>query len=218
MKWINVSCPLILLFHICTGSVSQPTWADESSPWKATPSTELLQLLEDVHEQYGPDTVSLLGLLLHTTNHSGSVLTASVRVNGPEKRANSTFLSFQVETGLIFNTTTTDQATRLSTLWKKILAESFARLKTLHVPADGVTVSLHYYHRPYGDLEDESDLTDEPGTAEEAKFYFKGEQLQAFLGNTLPAQDLISHSLILVNNTPVVLVLPQEKTEDDERE
>jgi hypothetical protein len=218
MNWMNISCSLVLLFHIFTSSVSKPTWADESGPWNAAPSTELLQLLEDVHERYGPDTVSLLGLLLHATNHSGSVLTASVRVNDPEKLENSTFLSFQVETGLIFNTTTADQATRLSTLWKKILAESFARLKTLQVPADGVTVSLRYYHRPYGDIEDESDLTDEPGTAEEAKFYFEGEQLQAFLGNMLPAQDLISHTLILVNNTPVVLVLPKEKTAGGNRE
>jgi hypothetical protein len=196
-------------------STSQQLWAAEGETRGAPPPTELLKLLEEVNQQYGPDAVVLLGSLLHAANHSGSLLTASVRLNGIEIRNNSSFLTFQVETGLIFNTTTSDQISRLSTLWRKILAEAFARLRNLQVPTDGILVSLRYYHRPYGNTKDLSELTDAPGTVEEAKFYFGGELLRAFLNNKLAAQELIAGTSILLNNTPAALTLPPHRTEQE---
>lgn len=199
-------CWLVLLLFL---SINRPSWAAEGSPWSTQPSTELLQLLEGVNQQYGPDAVALLGLLLHAANQSGSVLTASVRINGTETRQNATFLTFQVETGLIFNTETMDQATRLFTLWSKILAEAFSHLKSLQVPADGVMVSLQYYHRPYGGISEVYELTDQPGVSEEARFYFGGEPLRAFLQKEVSAKELLARSFILLDNTPTALQLPE---------
>jgi hypothetical protein len=209
---------LSYFFIVVALSASQQLWAAEGETWGAAPSTELLKLLEEVNQQYGPDAVVLLGSLLHAANHSGSLLTASVRINGTEIRDNSSFLTFQVETGLIFNTTTSDHISRLSTLWRKILAEAFARLRNLQVPTDGILVSLRYYQRPYGDTKDLSELTDAPGTVEEAKFYFGGESLRAFLDNKLAAQELIARTSILLNNTPVAFTLPPHRTEQEEAE
>src|ERR1700704_4170362 len=83
---------------------------EENLPWGGgTPSAELFKLLQDLNKQYGPDTVTLVSWLLDAATHSGSILTASVKVNGNETRESANFLVFQVDTGLIFNTRTVDQ-------------------------------------------------------------------------------------------------------------
>lgn len=199
---LHLSWCLCLLL-LSAGGIGHPTWGAERTPWGTTPTTGLLQLLDTLHQHYGPDTVALVGSLLYAANHSGSVLTASVRVNGPEVREGKTFLGFEVETGLIFNTNTLDQPARLSVLWRDILAEAFANLKTMRVPTDGILVHLRYHHRPYHEGEDVSELTDAPGETEDAKFYFGGESLQAFLSKDLSAQDLLARTAVLVNNAPV---------------
>jgi hypothetical protein len=183
--------------------IEYSTWAAEGTPWGNAPTAELLQLLDTLRQHYGPDTVVLLGSLLHAANHSGSVLTTSVRVNGPQVREGKTFLEFEVETGLIFNTNVTDQPARLYAVWRDILAEAFANLKTIHVPTDGILIHLRYHHRPYTPGEDVSTLSDVPGEIEEAKFYFSGESLQQFLNKDLSAQDLLARTTVLINNVPV---------------
>lgn len=184
--------------------------SDKKNPWEkgSLSSPELGNLLRDLHVKYGPDTVSLLGSLLNATIYSGSVLTASVRVNDPEDRENKKFLVFRVETGIIFNTRTHNQSSRLIMLWTKIIDKAFAQHDTIQVPADGVMIDLLSYQKSYPESDDISQHVDEPGTIEEVKFYFPAEPLQAFLRKELPAPVLLARSAILVGNAAVTLVLP----------
>jgi len=168
----------------------------------------LFKLLQDLDRQYGPDTVTLVSWLLDAATHSGSVLTASVQVNGNETREDAKFLVFQVDTGIIFNTRTEDQNGRLTVLWEKILAKAFVHLDTLRVPADGVMVNLLYHYKSFPETDDLSEHVDEPGPIEEAKFYFRTDPLRAFLSKELSPQILLSRSQVLINDTPIIFTLP----------
>jgi hypothetical protein len=167
-----------------------------------------MELLKDLNQQYGPDTVTLVSWLLDAATRSGSVLTASVKVNGKETKDNRQFLVFQVDTGIIFNTQTVDQNSRLTVLWEKILAKAFARLETTRFPADGVMVDLLYHSKSFPETDDSADHIDEPGPIEEAKFYFRTDPLRAFLSKELSPQVLLTRSRVLVNDVPVTMTLP----------
>jgi len=165
-------------------------------------------LLQDLNHQYGPDAVTLVTWLLDAAARSGSVLTASVQVNGNETREDAKFLVFQVDTGIIFNTRTVDQNGRLAVLWEKILAKAFTHLETLQVPADGVVVNLLYHYKSFPETDALSEHVDEPGPVEEAKFYFRTDPLQAYLQKELSPQTLLARSQVLINDTPATLTLP----------
>lgn len=184
-----------------------PSTADEDQPWGSSPPQELLNLLQEIHERYGTDAVTLVSWLLDATVRSGSILTASIKVNGLEDHASQRFLAFQVQTGIIFNTLALDQAGRLNALWERILAPTFTHLDTLTVPADGVAINLLYNHKPYQNAEELRRTLDDTGTPEEAKFYFPTEALRAYLNRTLSAQGLINRSTVTVNRMPVRLLL-----------
>jgi len=177
--------------------------AENDSPWEKSRSPQLGQLLRELNQQYGPDTVSLMSWLNEASIHSGSVLTSSIQVNGKETRENITFLVFQVETGIIFNTQTVDQAGRLIALWEKILAKAFSHFDTLRVPADGVTVILLSHCQSFPETDNLSDHVDEPGPIEEVKFYFPGESLREYLGKQLSAQALLARTQVFINGAPV---------------
>jgi len=188
--------------------VAQNTYADEALPGVGVPTPEVVKLLKELNQQYGPDTVTLVSWLLDTAAHSGSVLTAAVRVTGNETREDATFLVFWVVTGLIFNTRTLNQTDRVTALWDKILAKAFSHLDTLKVPADGIMVDLLYHYKSFAETADLTEHVDDPGPVEEAKFYFPGDPLRAFLSKEISPQTLLSRSQVLVNDTPVILTLP----------
>ncbi len=168
-------------------------------------------MLQELHQKYGPDTIALLGRLLDTSRRSGGLLTASVEVSGIETQQEQTFLTFQVKTGLIYNSLVLSQTERLIDLWTKIVAQSFMAFRTLEFPADGILLALHYHSRPYGSLEDLNQDLDDPsqaGEAGEARFYFSEQSLQAFLSEELSAQELLTRTTILANGRPVALQLP----------
>lgn len=181
----------------------------EGLPWPGgAPSTELFKLLQELNHKYGPDTVTLVSWLLDSAVHSGSVLTSSAKVDGDEIHQERKFLVFLVDTGIIFNTRKMDQNGRLTALWEKILARTFARLETLQVPADGVLIRLLYHSKSFPETESFAEQVDEPGAVEEAKFYFLSEQMRAFLGKELSPQALLTRSEVFVNGSPVIFILP----------
>jgi hypothetical protein len=201
-------CSWLVLFLLVIAQEARP---QEGLPWGGgAPPAELFKLLQDLNRQYGPDTVTLVSWLLDAATRSGSVLTASVQVNGNESREDIKFLVFQVDTGIIFNTRTADQNGRLTVLWDKILAKAFTHLETLRVPADGVMVNLLYHYKSFPETDDLSEHVDEPGPIEEAKFYFRTDPLRAYLSKELSPQILLSRSQVLINNTPAILTLPDE--------
>jgi hypothetical protein len=184
------------------GEVPETPWSGGFS------SPELVQLLRDLNLRYGPDTVSLVGSLLNAAVHSGSVLTATIRVEGNEARDGADFLVFRVETGIIFNTRTLNQTGQLTVLWDKVLYAALSKFESLELPADGVMIDLFYYKKSFPETDPLYEHVDEPGVLEEVKFYFPGKPLAAFLRKKLAAQTLLSQSVILIADTPVQLILP----------
>lgn len=187
--------------------------AIDDNPWARTLPPGLSELLENLHRKYGPDTIALLGRLLDTATRSGGLRTASVEVTGEETREGQTFLTFQVETGLVLNSRLLRQTDQLGVLWKKIIARAFAAFPALEFPTDGVLITLRYHHKPYTTREELYEGIDEPGTGGEAKFYFQEESLQTFLQGKVSAQALLTQTTILANNLPVTLLLPTSPAE-----
>ena len=184
----------------------EPLWQHESAR-----SPELGQLLRELNQKYGPDTVSLLSWLNDATIRSGSVLTATVSVTGKETKASTTFLVFQVETGIIFNTQKEDQTSRLRTVWEKILVDAFSHLDNMQVPTDGVRIDLLSHCKSFAVTDALADHVDEPGPIENVKFYFSGDPLRAYIRKQLSAQALFAHTEVLVNDVPVTFS-PAENT------
>jgi len=202
----KILCCSLVVFLL---AFNREAHTQEGLPWQGgPPSVELMKLLKELNQQYGPDTVTLVSWLLDAATRSGSVLTASVKVNGTETRENRQFLVFQVDTGIIFNTQTIDQNGRLTALWEQILAKALTRLETARFPADGVMVDLLYHSKSFPETDDITDHIDEPGPVEEAKFYFRTDPLRAFLNKELSPQALLTRSHILVNDVPVTITLP----------
>lgn len=181
----------------------------QDPPWNRTLPPGLTELLQDIHQKYGPDAVALLGRLLDTATRSGGILTSSVEVQGTETQgqADETFLVFHVETGLIFHSDRSSQPERLLSLWKKIIAQSFASFSALQFPTDGVLISLRYHHKVYANQDELYDTIDEPGTQGHAKFYFLGTSLQAFLKDEISSQELLTQATILADGAPLRLQL-----------
>ena len=209
MKKIVWVCGLFVLTLFSTTAHS-----GDELPWNPDRSPELGKLLRELNQRYGADTVSLLSWLNDASiHHKRSVLTATVGVDGKETRDNLSFLVFKVETGVIFNTNTTDQASRLVDLWEQVLAKAFSHFTTLTVPSDGIMINLLSYCKAFAEKDDLGDHVDEPGPIEEVKFYFPGQSLGAYLGKELSAQTLLSRSSVLVNGTHTLIFLPGEGTE-----
>lgn len=186
--------------------------AIDDNPWGHTLPPGLSELLENLHQKYGPDTIALLGRLLDTATRSGGLQTASVEVTGTETREDHTFLTFQVETGLILNSRLLSQTDQLGVLWTKIIARAFAAFNALEFPTDGVLISLRYHYKSYTNREELYEGIDQPGTEGKAKFYFPEESLQAFLKDEISAQELLAQATVLANDLPVILLLPAART------
>jgi hypothetical protein len=199
LRW---SVFLLLLMQTTSSFAEEPLWQHESAR-----SPELGKLLRELNQKYGPDTVSLLSWLNDATIRSGSVLTATVSVTGQETKANTTFLVFQVETGIIFNTQKEDQTSRLQTLWEKILVDAFRHLNDMQMPTDGIRIDLLSHCKSFAATDTLADHIDEPGPIENVKFYFSGDQLRAYLRKQLSVQALFARTAVLVNDVPVTFSL-----------
>lgn len=195
LRW---SVFLLLLMQTASSFAEEPLWQHESAR-----SPELGKLLRELNQKYGPDTVSLLSWLNDATIRSGSILTATVGITGQETKADTTFLVFQVETGIIFNTQKEDPTSRLRALWGKILVNAFSHLEDMQLPTDGVRIDLLSHCKSFAVTDALTDHVDEPGPIENVKFYFSGDPLRAYLRKQLSAQALFARTAVLVNDVPV---------------
>ena len=201
---------LIGAFSFTYAADDKPSTDDVPPALGSTPPPEVLKFLQDLKRQYGADTVALVSWLIDAANHSGSVLTSSVKVDGPETKDNTKFLVFLVDTGLILNEQTADQNKRLLIVWEQILTKAFLHMDTLRVPADGVRVDLLYHHKSFPQTEDLEDYVDEPGPVEEARFYILGDPIRAFMKKELSEQQLLAQAHVFVDGKPVILNTAQE--------
>jgi hypothetical protein len=197
---------------------SSLAWSADDQPWNPNRSPELGKLLRELNQLYGPDTVSLLSWLNDASiHHRHSVLTATVRVDGKETRENLSFLIFKVETGVIFNTRTTDQPQRLANLWETVLAKALSHFETFTVPTDGIMIDLLSHCKAFAEKDALAEHVDDPGPVEEVKFYFAGGPLRAYLEKKLSAHELLGKAQILVNGTPTTWRLPESASMKRER-
>jgi hypothetical protein len=210
MKHLLCVCGFFALF---LSPVLVNAQSSQDSPWNPDRSPELGKLLRELHRQYGADTISLLSWLNDASiHHKHSILTATVRVDGKETRDNLSFLIFKVETGVIFNTRTTDQPQRLTDLWEQVIAKALSHFDTFAVPTDGIMIGLLSHCKAFAEKDDLAAQVDEPGLVEEVKFYFPGEPLRAYLGKKLSAQELLSHAAVLINDQLINWALPSKPT------
>ncbi|MBM4258568.1 MAG: hypothetical protein FJ147_22050 [Deltaproteobacteria bacterium] len=182
-------------------------------PWNTDRSPELGKLLRELNNLYGADTVSLLSWLNDASiHHKRSVLTATVRIDGKETHENISFLIFKVETGVIFNTQTTDQAQRLADLWEQVVARALSHFETFTVPTDGIMIDLLSHCKAFAEKDELAEHVDEPGPVEEVKFYFPGGSLREYLGKKLSAHALLTRATVFVNGQKVVWAPPDKPT------
>jgi len=164
---------------------------------------EILALLEQTRNSYGPDAVVLQLQLLHHAIHAGSILPAGVRVAGIEAHRAQRYLVYGVETGIVFNSSGVDRRQRVSRLWSGIVLEALGRLETCEVPADGIAVELTYFHRPYQRIEEiEDTVRENPGQDERAAFYIRRSDILSFRQHDIDASELSSRSHARVDGLP----------------
>ena len=186
---------------------AQHGWAlDSDDP--ASTRTEIMRMLHEVQSKYGSDAVMIEGHLLGQTIEGGSILEAVVSVPGVEERDGKKFLTFKVETGIIYNDHETDAPVRTVKAWRDIVEATLRKFRTLSLPADGIVVVLSYAHKTYGDEADlRAHLHEGHGTAEEAAFYLLLSDVSELMAERISPQQLLDRSTVLLNGARVQLVL-----------
>ena len=99
---------------------SPPAASDDGPSSKA----EIFNAMQDVRRKYGSDAVMLEGHLLGHAVRSGSVGEAVVSVGGFEDSDGKRFLTFQLETGIIYNDREVSAAARPARVWSEIVEAS----------------------------------------------------------------------------------------------
>ena len=203
---VFVLCPMAA--HADDGPTTPPA-ADPTEP--GMPRQEILQTLHDVQRQYGGDAVLLEGRLLGQAIRSGSILEATIAVSGIEELGGKRFVTFRLQTGIIYNDRSGRDATaagRAAHLWSDIVEVSLRQFRTLVVPADGIAVLLEYAHKPYADESDlRSHLNEGRGEPETAAVYLLLPDITALTDNHVTAQQLLDRSVVLIDGKPVHLVV-----------
>ena len=169
---------------------------------------EITQLLQDVQHKYGSDAVMLEGHLLGHAVRGGSILEATVTVAGVEAREGKRFLTFKVETGIIYNDAEVASTLRPVRVWNDVVEKTLRQFHTLTVPADGIAVTLGYNHKSYRDEADlRAHLHETHGQAEAAAFYLLLSDVGELIAQRLTSQQLIDRSVVLVDGTPTRITL-----------
>jgi hypothetical protein len=172
------------------------------APTPAGPNPEIIRALAEVRRQYGPDAVVLEGFLLSNAIQAGSVLETAVTVGDLEERDARKYLTFTVETGIIFNDREIGDDARAGRIWTRVVERSLRMLRSLSLPADGVRFVLGYSHKPYADESDlRAHLGDGHGEAETVVFYIRLGDINELLAAKLDGQQLVDRAVVLVNGT-----------------
>jgi len=222
---IRTGAALLLAAALALAVGAAPARADEAAPPRAAapeplPSgldemgsaspTEVSRALRKIRHHYGDDAIVIETQLLINAMRNGSIRATSVGVDGIRPHEDKRYLVFVVETGLIFDTATRDETTRIHMLWETIMAPTLEHLaQGLRVPADGIKVALHYHHRPYKTREELRLNLDEPGTPEETDFYVLGPDIDEILMQRETTHSLITRAHVTVDgNVRTVAVAP----------
>jgi hypothetical protein len=183
--------------------------------WKGTPDAEqsilhkeILNSLRDVQRQYGKDAVMIEGQFLGQAIRSGSIVDAVISIPGFEERAGRRYLTFKLETGIIYNDRELAAAARPIRLWTDVVEPSLRRFQTLNLPVEGLGLIITYAHKEYVDEADlRAHLRDSPGDPESVAFYILSSDVAELSANRITGQQLIDRTTVLVDGSPTHLVL-----------
>jgi hypothetical protein len=180
----------------------------EPPPEEGTSRQEILDSLHSVQRKYGSDAVLMQGHLLGQAIRSGSILEAVISVSGVEEYSGKRFLTFKLETGIIYNDREVAPHERSVRAWSEIVEVTLRQFHQPSVPADGVAVVVSYTHKPYADLTDlHAHLQETHGEPEAVAFYVMVPDIVALNAKRITAQQLIDRSIVLVNGVPAHLTL-----------
>lgn len=197
------------------GVVASPALAQaQPAPPKKGPSREVLNALGDVRSRYGADAVMIEGFLMGHAIEGGSVLETSVAVAGIEEREARRYLSFELDTGIVYNDHEVAPDARTGRTWTRIVERTLRRFRSINVPADGIEFMITYTHRAY--VEEPGwrvELNRDHGTAESVAFYLSNSDVADFLAVRITAQQLLDRTTVLVDGVPKrVVAEPPEPT------
>jgi len=196
--------------HTAVGQAANDATLEASDPEPGTTRKEILHTLQEVERKYGRDAVLMQGHLLGQAVRSGSVLAAEIGVAGVEEREGKRFLTFKLDTGIVYNDRDVVAAARSARVWSDIVEGTLRQFRTLSVPADGVAVLVGYTHKPYADLADlRAHLGEGHGDPEAVAFYVLLSDVAALNADHLTAQQLVDRSAVLVNGVPTRIVLEE---------
>jgi len=185
--------------------------AEEPEP-PAEPGTSRKEIQDSLHElqrKYGSDAVLMEGALLGQAIRGGSILEAVISVPGIEERNGKRFLTFKLETGIIYNDREVAPHERSMRAWSEIVEASLRQFHKPSFPADGVAVVLSYTHKSYSDLADlHAQLKEGHGDPEAVSFYLLTPDVVELNADRITPQQLIDRSTVLLNGEPAHLTLP----------
>jgi hypothetical protein len=201
-----------LILIVALSCLARAVFAEEPPPAESAdgPSShaDILNAMQDVRRKYGSDAVMLEGHLLGQAVRSGAVGETTVSVGGFEERGGKRFLTFKVDTGIIFNDRDIGAASRPGRLWKDVAEASLRKFRSLTVPADGIALTLSYAHR---ESLDEADLRgrrhEEPGKSEAVVFYLLLPDVGDLVADRITGEQLIERSKVLLNGAPARVLL-----------
>lgn len=203
-------CGWLVLIAVVVGGArtlaAQATSGPDDGP---SSKTEIFNAMQDVRRKYGSDAVLLQGhLMSHAVRNDGAVGETVASVGGFEDRDGKRFLTFQLETGIVYNDRELSAAARPVRAWSDIVEASLRKFHTLTLPADGIVLRLGYAHREYDtEAELRTHFREQPGTPETTVFYLMLPDVGDLLSDRITGQQLIERSATLVNGTPAHIVL-----------
>ncbi|MBI3769027.1 MAG: hypothetical protein HY271_11130 [Deltaproteobacteria bacterium] len=174
---------------------------------------DVVRALRKVRHHYGDDAIVIETQLLVNAMRNGSMRATAVSVDGVRSHEDKRYLVFVVDTGVVFDSTTRDETTRVHVLWETIMVPMLERLQLqgLRVPADGIKVAMRYHHRPYRTLDELRAHLDQPGTPEETDFYVLGPDVDALIGRSETPHTLLARAHVTVDGAArAVAVAPAD--------
>jgi hypothetical protein len=190
---------------LIVGSVRGHT-DDAAEPGTSRP--EILNHLDDVRKRYGADAALMESALLTHSIAGGSIAEAAIAIDGFGDRDGKRFLTFRLDTGIVFNDRNVPPPTRWRHAWNSIVEKSLRQFRSLSVPADGLLVLVRYAHTTYDvDLAPRAHLNAGPGEVEVVAFYLITSDLADLLTDNISAQQLLDRSTLLINGAPARIVL-----------
>ncbi len=166
-----------------------PARSDAAEPLPK--AEELAKTLAATSEAHGTDSVALQAALLVHTIAAGAVDATEVRVAGPSPTDSEHYLRYELETGLIFDSESTTDESRLARIWSTILIPSLGRLETVEIRPPGLEFEFRYGLQSFDRNHDNRADPQAPSEALAATVRISGETLSGFVGKAVGRVEII---------------------------